>query len=115
LFKKYVPLIQTISQAGWQPITHAHADNGVYIERYGNPATEAVYFTLLNETEAEIHSKIVIDLESLQLKGQVLTLTELITGEEEPAIATGTDLETEMALPPHTARLLRLKTTQNRD
>lgn len=37
LFKKYVPLIQQLSMAGWEPITGADtADSRVYIERYGH-------------------------------------------------------------------------------
>ncbi|MFO7976604.1 MAG: hypothetical protein R6V12_18450 [Candidatus Hydrogenedentota bacterium] len=36
LFKKYVPLIQQLSTAGWEPITGAEAEgNRVYLERYG--------------------------------------------------------------------------------
>lgn len=36
LFKKYVPLIQQLSAAGWEPITGAETEgNRVYLERYG--------------------------------------------------------------------------------
>lgn len=115
LFRKYIPLIQMISQAGWQPLTHARADGEIYIERFGNPEKGAVYFTLLNETDAEIRSKVRTCLESLNLKGQPLTLNELITEEKRPAIETDSELHTEMVLPPHTARLLRLETTKRRE
>ncbi|MFO7976711.1 MAG: hypothetical protein R6V12_19015 [Candidatus Hydrogenedentota bacterium] len=110
LFKKYVPLIQTISQAGWQPITYAQTDAPVYIERFGEPDSGTVYFTLLNETDAEMRAKVQIDLESLGMKDKPSSLNELITDEEWPAIATDTQLEAEITLPPHTARLLHLKT-----
>jgi hypothetical protein len=36
LFKKYVPALQALGAAGWQPIPHAQSDRpGVVIERYG--------------------------------------------------------------------------------
>jgi hypothetical protein len=36
LFKKYVPLIKRVAEAGWQPITQARSSNPkVYVERWG--------------------------------------------------------------------------------
>ncbi|MEK7767100.1 MAG: hypothetical protein AAB368_12760, partial [bacterium] len=37
LFKKYVPLIRRIAEAGWRPVAGAKAqDEGVYVERFGD-------------------------------------------------------------------------------
>src|SRR5690606_25980801 len=47
LFKKYIPLVKTVAEAGWQPVTHATADNAsVWLERFGDAG--AVYLTLRN-------------------------------------------------------------------
>jgi hypothetical protein len=36
LFKKYVPLVRRVAEAGWQPVTRARSDNPkVYVERWG--------------------------------------------------------------------------------
>lgn len=48
LFKKYVPLVRTLNQAGWQPLSHATSSHpAIYVERYGhgNP----LYLTLRND------------------------------------------------------------------
>jgi hypothetical protein len=44
LFKKYLPLIDRLADAGWEPITGAHASSDlVYVERYGNASQGQVY------------------------------------------------------------------------
>lgn len=108
LFGKYIPLIRTISQAGWQPVTNARADGGVHIERFGNPTAGPVYFTLLNETDDDIHTRVSIERDSLALEDLPAHVPELITGGQLPANPTDTELAVEMTLPPHTVRLLRL-------
>ncbi len=46
LFKRYIPVIQKLSVAGWEPLTYATSDNpNVGIERYGKR-----YLTLRNMT-----------------------------------------------------------------
>jgi hypothetical protein len=57
LFKTYIPLIRTLSQAGWQPVTLAHSSNpNIWIERYGSK-----YFTILNPTDRLQSTAITID------------------------------------------------------
>jgi hypothetical protein len=61
LFEEYIPLIQQLSAAGWEPITDAHTDNGsIWIERYG-----ANMFTVLNPTATPVQSNVQIDIQSL--------------------------------------------------
>ena len=43
VFRKYVPILQSINKAGWQPVTHARiakapavgSGSGVFLERWG--------------------------------------------------------------------------------
>jgi hypothetical protein len=52
LFKKYLPLIKRVAEAGWQPVTLASCDNPkIFVERFGPDAGRNVYFTLLNDTD----------------------------------------------------------------
>ncbi|MCX8108407.1 MAG: hypothetical protein N3G20_06345, partial [Verrucomicrobiae bacterium] len=52
VFKKYVPVIRSVSEAGWQPITHAHTTNPhIWIERFGPDRKGKVFFTCFNDAE----------------------------------------------------------------
>ena len=47
LYAWYVPLVRTLSKAGWEPVTYASSPTeGVWFERYGKNGD--VYFTLYN-------------------------------------------------------------------
>lgn len=49
LFKKYVPLIKRVAEAGWQPVTRAtSSDPKVYVERFGKR-----YLTVFNDSPKE--------------------------------------------------------------
>ena len=45
LFKKYLPLIQKIARAGWEPLTMARC-SGAEIERFGPGKDGTLYFTI---------------------------------------------------------------------
>jgi hypothetical protein len=70
LFKKYVPLCRLVAEAGWEPVTGAHADKeGVYVERYG-----ARYLTVFNDTSRPQDASIAIDA------GATGPASDLVTG-----------------------------------
>jgi len=51
LFKKYLPLVKRVAEAGWQPVTLAACDNPrIWVERFGAWSDARVYFTLFNDT-----------------------------------------------------------------
>ena len=51
LFKRYLPLIKPVAEAGWQPITMAACDNPrIWVERFGPAPEGPVYFTLFNDS-----------------------------------------------------------------
>jgi hypothetical protein len=52
LFKKYVPLIRKLDEAGWEPVPHASVDvETVRIERYGSAERNNLAITLHNTTD----------------------------------------------------------------
>jgi hypothetical protein len=59
LFRKYIPLIRRVAEAGWEPITHATAEGG-WVERYGKKT-----FTVFNPENAEREVRLRIDLRAL--------------------------------------------------
>ncbi len=80
LFKRYLPLIRRVAEAGWQPVTGASSDNDrVYVERFGPDAAGAVYLTLLNDTATPQTLTLRLDLTALGLKGTIAA-RELVSG-----------------------------------
>jgi hypothetical protein len=51
LFKKYLPILRRVAEAGWQPVTGATCDNpAIFVERFGPGAGGTVFLTLFNDT-----------------------------------------------------------------
>jgi hypothetical protein len=85
LFKKYIPLIQNLSAAGWQPVTWARSDNSqIRLERFGSvPGDKYVqenathlYLTAMNTSDELQHTIIKIE-DAINLQKNI---TELING-----------------------------------
>jgi len=85
LFKKYIPLIQKLSAAGWQPVTLARSDNSqIRLERFGSvPGDKYVqedaphlYLTAMNTSDKPQHT--IIKMENAIDPPK--NITELISG-----------------------------------
>lgn len=51
LFKKYLPVIRQLAEAGWQPVTGVTCGNGnLLVERFGPDADGVMRFTVYNDT-----------------------------------------------------------------
>ena len=80
LFKKYIPLLQRLTAAGWQPLTHATCSNtNIMVERFGPAESGAVFITLLNDTTETQSGTLTIDLKALGYD-QTVSARELIAG-----------------------------------
>jgi hypothetical protein len=80
LFKRYLPLIRRIAEAGWQPVTEATCDNShLYLERFGPGRDGALYFTVMNESPRPQSGTITIDTAALKL-GKRLAWQEKLSG-----------------------------------
>ena len=78
LFKRYMPIISRVAQAGWEPITNAAASaDGVWIERWGRDPSKGLYFTVMNTTDSEQSCQVKIDLEN----AAGYRVTSLLTGQ----------------------------------
>lgn len=52
IWQKYMPVLRTIANAGWEPVTLAKtAAEGVLLERFGQDAQTGVYLTVYNNTD----------------------------------------------------------------
>jgi hypothetical protein len=77
LFKKYLPLIREVAEAGWQPVTGARCENkNIWIERFGD--ARPCYFTLCNDTRESQSGFLVLD--STVISKRPAFLTELVSG-----------------------------------
>ncbi len=57
LFKKYVPLVCEVAEAGWEPVTLARSSNrNVFVERFGRR-----YLTLCNDTAKPQKARVTVD------------------------------------------------------
>jgi hypothetical protein len=80
LFRKYLPLIKRVAEAGWQPVTEARCDNpSIFLERFGPDAGGAVYFTVMNESARLQRGGVTISSSALKLGGRVV-LQEMVSG-----------------------------------
>jgi hypothetical protein len=79
LFKKYVPIIKEISEAGWEPIPYATCDNSdMKFERYGS-FSEGLYYAVAACTSTTGSGVLTVDLSKLGFDGTVVEVKELVT------------------------------------
>jgi hypothetical protein len=51
LFKRYIPLLQEVTTAGWEPVTGAECDNSqLWLERFGAPEHGRFLISVFNDT-----------------------------------------------------------------
>jgi hypothetical protein len=107
-FKKYIPLIKIISEAGWQPVTFARLSNpGVRIERFGAAGDNSIYFTLYNPNAEYAHTVVTVDAQALKLTG-VLSIEELIDGQKPEYERSGAILKVPLNVKGAGARLIKI-------
>jgi hypothetical protein len=105
LFRRYIPLVRRVAQAGWQPITHATLSNpGLLVERFGPGTDGSVLVTVFNDTSEVQEGRLRIALQTLGLGRPPAAVRELLTRQAQPADAEGW----EVRLPPHEARVYEL-------
>ena len=85
LFKKYVPIIRTLSLAGWQPVTDATCDStNLGLESYGtNSPARPRYLTVLNFSTNAVTTTVTFNVNQwMPSQGQwLLFLTNLFDGD----------------------------------
>ncbi len=106
-FKKYIPLIQRIAAAGWEPLTGAKADHkDIRLERFGS--TQELYFTVMNTSESIVNTEITIDYRALGVS-KPHSIMELIAGEGLGRVKISRKhVRFRLTLPPNSTRLLEI-------
>ncbi len=108
LFKKYIPLIKMIAEAGWEPITFAETDNNrVYVERFGPDREGNVFFTALNDSSETLKAVItIIDEIGLSFSKEI---KDLINDENISVMKNGEKIQIPINMSPEQVRLFCFK------
>lgn len=89
LYRQYVPAIEELSRAGWEPVPHARCKPpDVVIERFGAFASADLHFTLRNYSDKPVDVTIQLDLRALGIsarKARELLAYDLLAGPASPA------------------------------
>jgi len=67
LFQSYIPVIRRLSAQGWEPVTHATADAGAQIERFGDFSRGPVLLTVCGVDGAALQALITLELDGCGL------------------------------------------------
>jgi hypothetical protein len=52
LFRKYLPVIKKVAEAGWEPITLGRSsDSAIWLERFGQSKETGLYMTVMNSSD----------------------------------------------------------------
>jgi hypothetical protein len=110
LFKRYIPLVRRVAEAGWEPVPYAHTgDEAVYVERFGPDEDGGVYLTLLNDSDVERQTVLTVEAGALGLPPDVKA-RDLIAGGELPVEPAGNALRMHLQMGPEQVRQLHLTT-----
>jgi len=101
LWKKYIPLIRKIVEAGWKPIPYAtSSDPGVLLERFDRGSESPFYLTAQNSGGGSSTFQITLEGASLGLIEGDVVVKDLVTNWTVPAIRSGPDVRLMAGLGP---------------
>jgi hypothetical protein len=88
LFKKYIPMIRTLNEGGWRPLTLASTSvDTVYLERFGQ-SPSSLRFTLRNTSDQAQTATVSVDRARLGIPG-AFTVKSMLLGSPDVAVAAG--------------------------
>ena len=103
LYRRFMPAMQRVAHAGWEPITHARVEgDGLFVERFGNWSDGDLHFTVHNDAHEPRVGRLLVDREALGVEGETAWV-ELLSGEILRA-----EERIRVELPPHRTRVLSL-------
>ncbi len=108
LFRKYIPVLRRMFDAGWEPITYARAESpSMRVERYGDPARGELLFAVYNPTKAAVEAKLVVETATLKLPDDAQA-TALVSGATLTVQRDGPTATITVSLPAATCEVVRL-------
>ncbi len=96
VFKQFIPVLQTIGRAGWEPVTWGRSDSPreILVERFAAGDSGPQYWTVHNPTDRTVRGRVWL------ARGRVggETLHEMLTGGEKRGVVDGGDVRIEVEL-----------------
>jgi len=72
IFKRYIPVLRALADAGWEPVTYATAEpEGTIIERFGGEKGRRLFFTVRNTEKESRTVSVEIDTKALDLAAEL--------------------------------------------
>ncbi len=97
-YRQYVPAIEELSAAGWEPVPHARATGGAVVERFGDGAHGTLHLTLRNYAAAEQSVTLTLDRAALGLPATgELVAVDLLDGGPSATVVPPTGLPAKLA------------------
>jgi len=92
LFQKYIPLIQSLGLAGWEPVTHVRSSvDSVAVERYGSGSS--MFITLRNLSTSSQTATLTLETSSLGFGTNPTSLYDAIS-ETSVSLSSGSSSQT---------------------
>ncbi|MDD4869192.1 MAG: hypothetical protein PHR77_01430 [Kiritimatiellae bacterium] len=108
LFKKYIPILRRMFDAGWEPITLARTDPAtVRVERYGPKNGDEVLFAVYNSASNSVNAKLIVDAEILKLNPKTKAAA-LVSGTTLTMRQDGSKKEIALSIPANKCEVVRL-------
>ena len=112
LFRRYIPLIATLSAAGWEPVTGARSDRpGVLLERFGRPPGP-VYLTAYNNQDQPQRVRLTLELGRLLPSAAAPAVSELLSGEGLTPVVAGDSATVELEIAPQDVKVVAIRGAQ---
>ncbi|NOY81507.1 MAG: hypothetical protein GXP31_10950 [Kiritimatiellaeota bacterium] len=109
LYRKYVPIIRALSEAGWEPVTNAACDaTGIRIERFGDGRTQPLFFTIKNNSDQPTQCAINLSLKPLSLLLREIRFEMILDGKILERQTTGDAVQLTLQLPARAVSVLKV-------
>ncbi len=108
IFRKYGPLARDLAAAGWEPVTHATANEPVVMERFGHLEDGQLYFTLLNDAAMDYELTLSLEAKKLGFGAKALEYWEDVRNQRLSADPKGDTVAVKLSVPAGDIAIIRI-------
>jgi hypothetical protein len=108
MFRKYVPLVRDLAQAGWEPVTWAEANEPVLLNRFGHLDRGQLFLTVLNDAPTDRQLTITLEAKELGFTRQMPLVWEDVREQRLTARREGERVLVRVDVPGRDVAMIRL-------
>lgn len=111
LYRRYIPLMRAMSEAGWEPVPWAALDDPeLWLERYGPGEGAVAYYAVRNPTDQTRRAALTIEPRGLGREATRAAIAEdALDGEQLPMEVGPESIKVEVTLPARDTLVVRLR------